>query len=138
MKILQNSGSVRSLPCREHALIEIVDMNPFQCKIPKAAMTAAPTMPEALSVQRSGSLATLAALLLAGGTAIAADAQIQPQDTLAEIIVTAQKREQNLQDVGTSIAVLSARKYTARDDGHYVHRAAGTGSRNGPVLAGRD
>ena len=100
-------------------------------------MTAAATiLPAPCDAPRSGSLSALAALLFLGIPVIAAHAQVQ--DSLVEIIVTAQKREQNLQDVGTSIAALTSEQIqqlglTDTD----VHRAANTGRRDVPVLAGR-
>ncbi len=61
---------------------------------------------------RSSRVPTPVAVLLAisavvSGTGRAAD---QPQPTLTEIIVTAQKREQNLQDVPISVMALSGQQ----------------------------
>jgi iron complex outermembrane receptor protein len=65
-----------------------------------------------MCARRPGSIFTLAALsLVAGITAAAAD---ESEDRLADIIVTAQKREQNVQDVGTSIEVLSGKDILER------------------------
>src|SRR5262245_8204815 len=54
-----------------------------------------------------------AGALVAMLTALAMRAQAQTtdsEDRLAEIVVTAQKRAQNLQDVGTSITALDSRQ----------------------------
>jgi iron complex outermembrane recepter protein len=59
----------------------------------------------------AAALAASSATLLGTGSALAQEApssaQNAPAPALQEIIVTAQKREQNLQDVGTSITALS-------------------------------
>jgi len=50
----------------------------------------------------------MAPIMLTGGNAMAQDAENQEAGILEEVIVTAQKREQNLQDISISIKALSA------------------------------
>ena len=51
--------------------------------------------------------AVRAILALAAATATATAVAEDPADLLAEVIVTAQKREQNIQDVGIAISAFS-------------------------------
>ncbi|MBL8646144.1 MAG: TonB-dependent receptor [Sphingosinicella sp.] len=57
---------------------------------------------KSISIFRTG--VALAALALPLGTAAAQDAQPQEPETFGEIVVTAQRRAQSLQDVGISVA----------------------------------
>jgi outer membrane receptor protein involved in Fe transport len=50
----------------------------------------------------------MASIVLTGGNAMAQDAEGQEAGILEEVIVTAQKREQNLQDISISIKALNA------------------------------
>jgi iron complex outermembrane receptor protein len=61
------------------------------------------------------SVVALATFFLMGSVAAAAAAEVEAEGTtLTEITVTAQKREQNLQDVGTSMAVLTREEILQR------------------------
>jgi iron complex outermembrane recepter protein len=55
----------------------------------------------------ASSIAAAAALVLAAGTAQAQEAAAEPDETLEQIVVTAQKREQALAEIPMSITVLS-------------------------------
>ena len=72
-----------------------------------------------MSMSKSSLLVSMAVTVACGsfsGTAFSADEATSQSGVLEEITVTARKREENLQDVGTSISALAAVDIERRAD----------------------